>query len=187
MAAPKTTREVLLSLPEPLRRPPPRDLSYVSAELTRERQRFRGGVVAVAAFPVLLLTLIWFQAGTLLPWWRTALICLGLTALASTALVRQWWRLRQSTALFRDGMATVGVLRSVFASLGTGELVAVSLVVDFTDALGVSRVADLRAVCGGKMDVKQGEKVPMLVHARFPHRVAAYTPGLGLAPGTVRG
>ena len=171
-------------LPVELQAPPPRDPDAAGALFAKNRALLRGlctGAVVVAAL-FLLGYALWF--GSVDPF--SAGLAIGLEALIALFAVAMRVQLARAQRLYRDGIATVGRVRSVQTSADGEGNAYISVHVEFVDAAGATRAGQVTTIGRAReTDRREGDEVAVLYLPDAPKKFAIYTPGLGMVPGVV--
>jgi hypothetical protein len=173
-------------LPPALQVPPPRELAAAPELFEKARSRVRRLLVGAMAVPLLVFALFWLNAGHVPIGWFVGISVLVCAIVLGTA-VAFMINGRLAEALFREGLASVGVIREARTAMGSeGHDAWVTLRIEFRDTSGRTLSGQLTTLARqGELDCHTGARVPVLWRPADPKRFAIYTPGTGMAVGVV--
>jgi hypothetical protein len=172
-------------LPLELQAPPPRDPHAARALLSKNRSLVRALAASALVLPPVVLGLMHLKYGELdgLAYG----LALGLGALVALFALAMIVQARRALALFVDGAAVEGVVRSVDAPPDRSGNAYIMMQIEYCDAAGKTRVGRCMTIGRARtIDRNAGDPVAVLYLPREPSRFAVYTPGLGVTPGVAR-
>ena len=166
-------------LPIELSKAPPRDIDYNHELFKKNRSKIKA--IFIGSFFIIPLTalLFWWKFDDLVPGiiWGA-----GIAAFFELFAIAIMVNTKRSVQIFKDGIATEGVVESIKAPPDRQGNSIIVLKVAYSDKLGM-RYSGYVSMVGKSTDAdkKEGDKITVLYLNETPQTFAIYTPGIGIS------
>jgi len=165
-------------LPPELNKPAPRDINFNHELFKKNRKKITGIFIGSAFIIPLVAVLFWWKFDDVMAgvWWG-----LGITLLIELMGVALLINTKRSVELFKNGVATIGVVESMDAPADRQGNAYIVLKVSYADKQGMSYLGNI-AMMGkaAEADRKAGDQIAVLYMEEKPQTFATYSPGIGI-------
>ena len=167
-----------MQLPAELSKAPPRDIDYNHELFAKNRKKVKSIFIGAFLLIPLMAILFWWKFGDPV---SGAIWGAAVAAFCELFAVALLVNTKKSVELFRNGVATLGVVESMKIPTDRQGNAYFVMKISYADNLGVRYSGNVAMI--GKateVDKQQGDQISILYFNDKPQTFAVYTPGMGI-------
>ena len=166
-------------LPPELAKPAPRDIDFNHELFSKNRKKIKSIFIGSFLIIPLVAFIFWWKFDDFVPgiFWGV-----GIAALFELMAVALFINTKKSVELFKNGVATIGVVESMQAPADREGNAYITLRISYADKQGMSYIGNI-AMMGKAVeaDRKAGDQIAILFMEDKPEIFAMYSPGIGIS------